>query len=175
VEDTVLQETKRVMGVECVVLRDRVWLNGELIEDTVDWHAQDKEGNVWYFGEYTKEIENGEVVSTEGSFEAGKKGALPGIIMPADPKVGDSYRQEYYKGEAEDMAEVISLDGAALNEAVSTPYDSFSEDILVTKDWNPLEPNILEHKYYAPGIGLIGETKITGPAEKIELIDFKKG
>jgi hypothetical protein len=175
VEDTVMQETKRVMGVECTVLRDRVWLNGELIEDTVDWHAQDREGNVWYFGEYTKEYENGEVVSTKGSFKVGEDGALPGIIMPADPKVGDSYRQEYYKGEAEDMAEVISLDGAALNDAVSTPYGSFGEDVLVTKDWNPLEPNILEHKYYAPGVGLIGETKITGPPEKIELIDFKRG
>jgi hypothetical protein len=175
VEDTVLRETKRVMGVECVVLRDRVWLNGELIEDTVDWHAQDKEGNVWYFGEYTREYENGKVVSTEGSFEAGEEGALPGIIMPADPKVGDSYRQEYYKGEAEDMAEVISLNGAGLNDAVSTPYGSFGEDVLVTKDWNPLEPEILEHKYYAPGVGLIGETKITGPAEKIELIDLRKG
>ena len=175
VEDSVLQETKRVMGVECVVLRDRVWLNGELIEDTVDWHAQDKEGNVWYFGEYTKEYEDGKVVSTGGSFVAGEEGALPGIIMPADPKVGDSYRQEYYKGEAEDMAEVISLNGTGLNDAVSTPYGSFSEDVLVTKDWNPLEPDILEHKYYAPGIGLIGETKITGPSEKIELIDFKSG
>ncbi len=175
VEDTVLRETKRVMGVECVVLRDRVWLNGELIEDTVDWHAQDKEGNVWYFGEYTKEYENGKVVSTGGSFVAGEEGALPGIIMPADPKVGDSYRQEYYKGEAEDMAEVISLNGTGLNDAVSTPYGSFNEDVLVTKDWNPLEPDILEHKYYAPGIGLIGETKVTGPAEKIELIDLKRG
>ena len=175
VEDTVLRETKRVMGVECVVLRDRVWLNGELIEDTVDWHAQDKEGNVWYFGEYTKEYENGKVVSTQGSFEAGEDGALPGIMMPADPEVGDSYRQEYYRGKAEDMAEVISLNGSALNDAVSTPYDSFSEDVLVTKDWNPLEPDILEHKYYAPGIGLIGETKVTGPSEKVELIDFKKG
>jgi hypothetical protein len=174
VEDTVLRETKRVMGVECVVLRDRVWLNGELIEDTVDWHAQDKEGNVWYFGEYTEEYENGKVVSTHGSFEAGEDGALPGIIMPADPKVGDSYRQEYYKGKAEDMAEVISLNGSALNDAVTTPYASFSEDVLVTKDWNPLEPAILEHKYYAPGIGLIGETKVTGPSEKIELIDFKR-
>jgi hypothetical protein len=95
--------------------------------------------------------------------------------MPADPKVGDSYRQEYYRGEAEDMAEVISVDGAALNEAVSTPYDSFAEDVLVTKDWNPLEPEILEHKYYAPGVGLVGETKITGPAEKIELIDLERG
>jgi hypothetical protein len=175
VEDTVLRETKRVMGVECVVLRDRVWLNGELIEDTVDWHAQDKEGNVWYFGEYTKEYENGKVVSTEGSFEAGEEGALPGIIMPADPKVGDSYRQEYYRGEAEDMAKVISLNGTGLTDAVSTPYGSFNEDVLVTKDWNPLEPDILEHKYYAPGIGLIGETKVTGPAEKIELIDLKRG
>src|SRR5918998_3171882 len=86
VEDTVLRETKRVMGVECVVLRDRVWLNGELIEDTLDWHAQDREGNVWYFGEYTREYENGKVVSTEGSFEAGGKGGLPGPIMPARPQ-----------------------------------------------------------------------------------------
>jgi hypothetical protein len=168
VEVTVLQETRRVMSVECVILHDRVWQNGELIEDTYDWHAQDKEGNVWYFGENSKELENGKVVSKAGSWEAGVDGALPGIIMPADPKVGDSYRQEYYKGEAEDVAEVISLDAA------STPYDSFKEDVLVTKDWNPLEPDILEHKYYAPGIGLIGETKVTGPEEKIELIDFKK-
>jgi hypothetical protein len=174
VEVTVLQKTKRVMGVECVILRDRVWLNGELIEDTFDWHAQDKEGDVWYFGENSKELENGKVVSKAGSWEAGVDGALPGIIMPADPKVGDSYRQEYYKGEAEDIAEVISLDGAGLNDAATTPYDSFSEGVLVTKDWNPLEPDILEHKYYAPGIGLIGETKVTGAEEKIELIDFKK-
>ncbi len=95
--------------------------------------------------------------------------------MPADPKVGDSYRQEYNKGEAEDMAEVISLDGAALNDAVSIPYGSFDEDVLVTKEWNPLEPDILEHKYYAPGVGLIGETKVTGPSENVELIDFKRG
>jgi hypothetical protein len=173
VEDTVLHETRRVMGVECVVLHDRVWQNGELIEETFDWHAQDREGNVWYFGENSKELENGKVVSTAGSWEAGVDGALPGIIMPADPKVGDSYRQEYYKGEAEDIAEVISLDGAGLNDAVSTPYGSFSEDVLVTKDWNPLEPNILEHKFYAPGVGLIGETKVTGPPEKVELVDVK--
>jgi hypothetical protein len=172
VKDTILRETKRVMGVECVVLHDRVWENGELIEDTFDWHAQDREGNVWYFGENSREIENGEIVSKQGSFEAGVDGALPGIIMPADPKVGDSYRQELSPGEAVDMAEVISLDGAALNDAVTTPYDDFSEDVLVTKDWNPLEPEILEHKYYAPGVGLIGEVKITGPSEKVELVDF---
>ena len=173
VKDTVLRETRRVMGVECVVLHDRVWENGELIEDTFDWHAQDKEGNVWYFGENSREIENGEIVSKQGSFEAGVDDALPGIIMPADPKVGDSYRQELSPGEAVDMAEVISLNGAALNDAVTTPYDAFSKDVLVTKDWNPLEPDILEHKYYAPGVGLIGEVKITGPSERVELVDFK--
>jgi hypothetical protein len=173
VEDTILRRTKRVMGVECVVLRDRVWTKNELVEETFDWHAQDKEGNVWYFGENTKEYDNGKVVSTEGSWEAGVDGAKPGIIMPADPKVGDSYREEYNKGDAVDMAEVLSLDGAALNDAVSTPYDSLSKDVLVTKAWNPLEPEILEHKYYAPGVGLIGELKVTGPAEKVELVDFK--
>ena len=175
VEDTVLRETKTIMGVECTVLHDKVFVDGEKVEDTLDWHAQDKEGNVWYFGESSRELENGKIVSRGGSFEAGKDGALPGIIMPADPKVGDSYRQEYYRGEAEDMAEVISLDGAALNDAVVTPHGSFGEDVLVTKDWNPLEPNILEHKYYAPGIGLIGEIKATGPSEKVELIDIQKG
>jgi hypothetical protein len=173
VEDTVLQKTKRVMGVECVVLRDRVWTNGELVEETFDWFAQDKEGTVWYFGEDTKEYENGRVVSTKGSWEAGVDGAKPGIIMPADPKVGDSYREEYYMGHAEDMAEVISLDGAALNDAISTSYDSFGKDVLVTKAWNALEPDILEHKYYAPDVGLIGEVKATGPAEKVELVDLK--
>jgi hypothetical protein len=173
VEDTVLQKTKRVMGVECVVLRDRVWTNGELVEETFDWYAQDKEGNVWYFGEDTKEYENGKVVSTKGSWEAGVDGAKPGIIMPADPKVGHSYREEYYIGHAEDMAEVISLDGAALNDAIFTPYDSFGKDILVISAWNALEPAILEHKYYAPDVGLIGEVKATGPAEKVELVDLK--
>lgn len=175
VEDTVLRETRTIMGVECTVLHDKVFVNGEKVEDTFDWHAQDNEGNVWYFGENSRDFENGEIVSRGGSFEAWKDGALPGIIMPAHPKVGDSYRQEYYRGEAEDMAEVISLDGAALNNAVVTPHGSFGEDVLVTKDWNPLEPNVLEHKYYAPGIGLVGETKVTGPSEKIELIDIQKG
>jgi hypothetical protein len=157
VEDIVFQKTKRVMGVECVVLRNRVWTNGELVEETFDWYAQDKEGTVWYFGEDTKEYENGKVVSTKGSWEAGVDGAKPGIIMPADPKIGDSYREEYYIGHAEDMAEVISLDGAALNDAISTPYDSFGKDVLVISAWNALEPAILEHKYYAPDVGLIGE------------------
>ena len=96
-EMTVTHDTKKVMGVECVVVDDRAWEDGKLIERTYDWFAQDKQGTVWYFGEDTKEYENGKVVSTKGSWEAGVDGAKPGIIMHADPKVGQSYRQEYYR------------------------------------------------------------------------------
>src|SRR5215212_9037351 len=108
-EMAVTHSTKKVMGVECVVVNDKGWEAGKLIEGTYDWFAQDKKGNVWYFGEDTKEYKNGKVVSTKGSWEAGVDGAKPGIIMQAHPKVGQSYRQEYYKGEAEDMAKAISL------------------------------------------------------------------
>jgi hypothetical protein len=148
-EMSVTSDTKKVMGVECVVVDDRAWENGQLIEKTYDWFAQDKEGNVWYFGEDTKEYQNGKVVSTKGSWEAGVDGAKPGIIMQADPKVGQSYRQEYYPGEAEDMAKVQSL-----NDSVTVPYGSF-DHVLVTKEWTPLEPSYHEHKYYAPGVGQV--------------------
>ena len=170
IEVTVTNDTKRVMGVDCVVLRDRVWIDRKLVEDTFDWHAQDKEGNVWYFGENSREIENGEVVSTEGSWEAGVDGAEPGILIKADPKVGETYRQEYYPGEAMDMGKVLSLD-----ESATVPYGSF-DHLLMTKDWNPLEPAAgVAHKYYAPGIGKIQEAYVEGPAEKVELIDVEKG
>ena len=139
VETYVSHKTREVLGVKCTVVRDKAFLNGKLSEDTFDWYAQDKEGNVWYFGEDTKEYENGKVVSTKGSWEAGVDGAKPGIVMEANPRVGDSYRQEYYEGEAEDMAEVLSLDASGLNDAVSVPYGSFG-DVLMTKEWNPLEP-----------------------------------
>jgi hypothetical protein len=169
IEVTVTSDTTRVMGVECVVVRDKVFLNGGLIEDTFDWYAQDKEGNVWYFGEDTKEYENGKVVSTEGSWEAGVDGAKPGIYMQADPTVGETYRQEYYKGEAEDMAKVLSLD-----ESATVPYGSF-DHLLMTKDWNPLEAGVVEQKYYAPGIGNVLEVGVKGNSDRIELIDVKKG
>ena len=170
IEVTVTNGTKRVMGVDCVVLRDRVWIDRKVVEDTFDWHAQDKEGNVWYFGENSREIENGEVVSTEGSWEAGVDGAEPGILIKADPKVGETYRQEYYPGEAMDMGKVLSLD-----ESATVPYGSF-DHLLMTKDWNPLEPAAgVAHKYYAPGIGKIQEVYVEGPAEKVELIDVEKG
>jgi len=174
VETYVSHETREVLGVKCTVVRDKAFLNGKLSEDTFDWYAQDREGNVWYFGEDTKEYENGKVVSTKGSWEAGVDGAKPGIVMEANPRVGDSYRQEYYESEAEDMAEVLSLDASGLNDAVTVPYGSFG-DVLMTKEWNPLEPVVLEYKYYAPGTGLIGEEQILGGTDRSALVDIKAG
>ncbi len=168
IEVKILGETRVVMGVTTTVVRDTVYLDGELIEDTFDWFAQDKDGNVWYFGEDTKEYENGVVVSTHGAWEAGVDGALPGIVMPANPQVGQAYRQEYYVGEAEDMAEVLSL-----SESETVPYGSF-DNLLMTKDWTPLEPGVAEHKYYAPGVGLILEVQVEGGSGRIELIEVQK-
>jgi hypothetical protein len=174
VETYVSHNTREVLGVKCTVVRDKAFLDGKLSEDTFDWYAQDRDGNVWYFGEDTKEYENGKVVSTKGSWEAGVDGAKPGIVMEANPRVGDSYRQEYYEGEAEDTAEVLSLDASGLNDAVTVPYGSFG-DVLKTKEWNPLEPGVLEYKYYAPGTGLIGEEQILGGTDRSELVDIKAG
>lgn len=169
IEVEILDEAKEVLGVTTTVVRDSVYLDGELSEDTFDWYAQDKEGNVWYFGEDSKEYENGEVVSTEGSWQAGVDGALPGIIMYAEPAahLGETYRQEYYQGEAEDMAEVLNL-----SESESVAYGSF-DNLLVIKEWNPLEPGVVEHKYYASGVGLILEMMVEGGSERIELIEIQ--
>jgi hypothetical protein len=158
----VTTDTKKILGVKCVVVDDRGYQGGKLIEKTYDWFTQDKKGNVWYFGEDTKELEKGKVTSTKGSWEAGVDGAKPGIVMQADPKVGESYRQEYKKGEAEDMAKVLSL-----NESVTVPYGSFDR-VLKTKEWSPLEPSYVEHKYYAPGVG-----QVSGGG--LELVDIKHG
>jgi hypothetical protein len=162
-EMTVTHDTKKVMGVECVVVDDRAWESGKLIEKTYDWFAQDNKGTVWYFGEDTKEYENGKVVSTKGSWEAGVDGAKPGIIMPADPKVGQSYHQEYYPGEAMDMARVLSL-----NDSVTVPYGSF-DHVLETKEWTPLQPVFYEKKYYVRGVGPLGN-----PAD-LGLVDVRHG
>jgi len=154
------------MGVTCIVVHNRASLDGELIEETYDWYAQDREGNVWYFGEYSTQFEGGVPISVGGSWEAGVDGALPGIIMLAHPRVGDSYRQEYYAGEAEDMAEVVSL-----NESVAGPTGSYDQ-VLMTRDWTPLEPGIAENKYYAPGVGLIREVTVQGGSGSIDLIQI---
>jgi hypothetical protein len=163
----VTHATKEILGVTCVVVEDTVWLEGNIIEAALDWYAQDKDGNVWYFGEDSKAFENGVVVSTEGSWEAGVDGAKPGYIMKAAPKIGESYRQEYYEEEAEDMAEVLSLTDSA-----SVPYGSY-QNCLKTREWTPLERNFEENKYYAAGVGCVLEVVTKGGSERVELIDIK--
>jgi uncharacterized membrane protein YkoI len=160
-------ETKKVLGVETVVVWDRVWLEGDIIEDTKDWYAQDKEGNVWYFGEDSKELVDGKIVSRAGSWESGVDGAKPGIIMKAKPKVGDSYRQEYYEGEAEDQADIL-----AFGESVRVPYGSFT-DCLKTRDCTPLEPDADEYKYYSPEVGGVVLEVGVQTGERVELIEIK--
>jgi len=159
----VLSETKTILGVTCTVVLDKVFEGGDLIEETYDWYAQDKDGNVWYMGEDSKTYSNGVITSTAGSWEAGVDGAKPGIIMKADPKPGDSYRQEYYEGEAEDMGDVVSL-----GESVTVPAGTYT-DCLKTRDWTPLEPGVSEFKYYAPGIGFVLETAPDGSG-RLDLI-----
>jgi len=163
---TVTDRTREVMGVTCVVVRDAVTIGGELAELTFDWYAQDAEGSVWYFGEETAEYENGRVKTTEGSWEAGVDGAQPGILMFGTPEIGVPYRQEYYAGHAEDMGQVTQL-GAA----VTVPYGAF-EEVLVTEDWTPLDTKFLEHKYYAPGVGVVLERSLKGPKELVQLVEF---
>ena len=167
IEVIVTDESKRVMGVTATVVRDTAWLEGELIEDTKDWFAQDKEGNVWYFGEETKEYEKNKVVSTKGSWEAGVDDAKPGIVMPASPKVGDSYRQEYFKGEAEDMGDIVALD-----RKVTVKYGTF-ENCLQTRDWSKIEKSLNEYKYYSPDIGFVVLEKAVKGKERVELVSVE--
>jgi hypothetical protein len=165
---TVLDRTKEVMGVTTTVVKDAVSVKGEFVEFTYDWYAQDRDGNVWYFGENTAEYEDGKVVSREGSWEAGVDGALPGIIMNADPQVTDSFRQEYFQGEAEDMYWVVETGGS-----IKVPYGSF-DNVVHVLEWNPLEPKIVGEKYYAPGVGLVWERALSGGKEIFELLDVKQ-
>jgi hypothetical protein len=161
-------DTRTVMGVACVVVRDQVFAGDTLVEDTFDWYAQDADGNVWYFGEDSKAYEDGKV-STEGSWEAGIDGARPGLAMEASPAVGDRYRQEYLAGVAEDMAEVLRT-----GESVTVPWGDFT-DVLVTKEWTPLEPDVVEHKSYAPGVGMVLSESVQGEEERFELVDVRTG
>ncbi len=160
----VLSGTRMVHGVAATIVRDRVYLAGQLIEDTYDWYAQDAAGNVWYLGEDSKEIENGRVVSTEGSWEWGVDGALPGIIMWATPSahIGEEYRQEFYEDEAEDFAKVLAVD-----QTVVVPFGTFT-GCIKTEDWNALEPGPRENKFYCPQIGMTLE--IGGGGERVSLM-----
>ncbi len=168
--DEVTEKTKEIMGVTCVIVHDLVTIDGEVVEDTEDWYAQDIYGNVWYFGEIAKEFEDGELVSIEGSWKAGEDDAKAGIIMLASPEIEDIYRQEFSLGNAEDMAKILSIG----EESVTVPYGSFNTDVLKTMDFTPLEPDVLEYKYYAPGIGVVLE-KNPDTGERVELMKFEPG
>jgi hypothetical protein len=168
VDVTVTDRTKVVDGVTARVIHDVVSAGGKPIEKTFDWYAQDSAGNVWYLGEDTAEYENGKVVSRAGSWEAGVGGAEAGVIMPAQPRVGLSYRQEYDAGNAEDRARVLSLDQRA-----KVPFGGFT-GALLTKDVNPLERNFVEHKYYARGIGPIETIQVSGGQAHEQLLSYRR-
>jgi hypothetical protein len=167
---TVTDRTKQIAnGVEARVVRDVVTEGGQPVEVTDDWYAQDSAGNVWYMGEDTAEYENGRVVSREGSFEAGVDGAQPGIIMPADPQVGMTFRQEYYAGEAEDQGEIVLL-----GQQAEVPAGHYV-DVVMTKDTNPLEPKVLEFKFYAPDVGPVLAVSVSGGSDREELLSYRPG
>lgn len=165
-EVEVLSDTRVVMGITCRVVRDRAYLNDELVEDTRDWFAQDRDGNVWYFGEDVDNYENGVVDNHYGSWEAGIDGAEPGIVMLGNPVTGLQYRQEHYLGQAEDQGEIVSL-----NESVSVMAGNFSRCLKI-RETNPLDPNFLEYKYYAKGVGLVKVEVVEDPVEIEELMTY---
>ena len=164
--------TKTILGINCVVVHDYETVNGVLSEDTLDWYAQDDAGNIWYFGEATKkclcvdDCESEECIDRTGSWEAGVDGALPGyLILDPEPKPGVCYQQESAQG-AQDMAKVLRL-----NAKVILGNGESYTDCLETKEWSALEPGVIEHKYYAPGVGLVLIEELKGKTGRVELID----
>ncbi len=165
---TVTHRTKTIQGVPCVVVDDRLYLAGRLAERTTDWYTQDGRGNVWYFGERTAELDvNGHVTSTEGSWQAGVDGAEPGIFMPARPRVGESYRQELYKGHAEDHFRVVG--------SFATVTPPGTQATLLTREWTPLEPKVIDQKVYVRGIGQVVEQTAKGGNEHLLLVSLRRG
>jgi hypothetical protein len=168
-EFAVTQDTKEVLGVDCVVVHDTASINGQVVEDTFDYFAQDKFGNVWYMGEDTKQLKNGTVVGTEGTWLAGVDGAMPGFVMEGQPAEGDAYRQENSPGVAEDNAQVVSLTGS-----VSVPFGSWQGNVLVTYEWSPLEPKVTEEKDYALDVGLVRSSTIRGGSGESVLVSVNR-
>jgi hypothetical protein len=166
---TVTTRTRVIAGVTTRVVEDRLTLSGVLEERTSDYYAQDKDGNVWYLGEDTAELDkHGKVVSREGTWHAGADGAVPGIYMNATPAVGDQFRQEFYKGHAEDHFQVVNVDAS-----IKVPYGSFKA-VLQTKEWTPLEPDVLDNKFYVRGLGQVREVAVKGPVEELVLVSVKR-
>ncbi|HET6998821.1 MAG TPA: hypothetical protein VFI03_09540 [Solirubrobacterales bacterium] len=167
---TVTSRTKVIEGVRCTVISDLLYLGGHLGERTRDWYAQDKAGNVWYFGEATAELNpDGSVKSTEGSWQSGVDGARAGIYMPAHPRPGQTGVQELYAGHAEDHFRVLSLSADVQTPAVS------SKRALLTREWTPLEPRVVDHKLYVRGIGTVLEQTVKGGDERNELVGMRRG
>jgi len=168
-EIVVTPDRKTVMGISAFVIRDTVTADGAVLEDTLDLFTQDLDGNVWYLGEDTKEYEDGAVSSTAGSWEAGVDGALPGIAMPATAKVGAVIRQEFSKDNAEDMMTIAAVDGTST--VTGTTYTG----VVTTREWTPLEPDVVEQKSYAPGVGVIHEQTVAGGKDFSDLVEFVPG
>jgi hypothetical protein len=167
---TVTHRTKTIDGATCVVVSDLLYIRGKLEERTEDYYTQDAKGNVWYFGEKTAELdEQGNVKNTSGSLMAGVDGAKPGIFLFEHPRPGDSARQEYLKGEAEDHFQVVAIGVTA-----AVPFKTF-RGAMLTKEWTPLEPDVIDHKYYARGIGTVLEQTVKGGNERNELVVFRRG
>ena len=165
IEEQRLATTKTIMGITCVIVNFKEWIDGKLVEETWDWYAQDNDGTVWYFGEAVDNYNSqGTIKNHEGSWEAGVDDAKPGIIMPANPSVGMKYREEYYFNHAEDEAEII---GTSLT--VSIPFGTFN-NCIQTRNFTMLEPDQIENKFYAPGIGLVKEINLTDNNAEIRLI-----
>jgi hypothetical protein len=157
---TVTRRTKTIAGKPCAVVDDRLFVRGKLAERTTDWYTQDAQGNVWYYGEDTATLDrSGHVTGASGTWQAGVAGAQPGIYMPAHPHAGLTGRQEYYKGEAEDHFKVLSLLGT---------------NALLTQEWTPLEPGVIDHKLYVRGIGVVLEQAQRGGNERNELVSFSR-
>jgi hypothetical protein len=165
----VTHRTRRITGAQCIAVSDRLYMRGRLEERTTDWYTQDDKGNVWYFGEATAELDrHGHVTSREGSWMAGRQGAKPGIFMPAHPRLGTSFRQEYLKGHAADHFKIIGIFHTVAGGAGG-------RNGLLTKEWTPLEPGIVDHKMYVRGIGEVLEQSEKGANERGELVGIRRG
>ena len=169
----VTRGVQKVEGVPCVVIHDRLFhSDGSLAEDTFDFYTQDRQGNVWYFGEMTVALDDkGKLTDTGGSWLAGEDGAQPGIFMEANPTVGHTFRQEYYPAHAEDQFKVLTLQAS-----LSVPFGPFTNTLL-TQETTALEPGIVDHKNYAKGIGEVAELQVQGPQppEQLKLVSYSSG
>ena len=174
-EKVVVEVTNRTKtianGIEARVVSDTVTENGVPVEVTDDWYAQDAEGNIWYLGENTQEYVNGKPGPKTGSFEAGVGGAQAGIAMPANPQPGLSYRQEYYKGEAEDRGAIVTVG----QEQVEVPFGFFDKGVVMTRDLVPTDPKVQELKFYAPGVGPVLTVHTDTPGGRGELVNYRSG